>query len=55
MNNPGVLRKDENNTHTDYLVSEQVASKNTSRQSVLLISRKLDTGDPQDVPIMVSH
>lgn len=46
---------EDNNTHIDYHVSEVVASTNTSLRSVLLISRKLDTGDPQDVPITVSH
>lgn len=50
INKPGVLVED-NNTHIDYHVSEVVASTNTSLRSVLLISRKLDTGDPQDVPI----
>ena len=45
--------EDTNSTHTDYHVSELVASTNTTRHSVLLIRRKLDTGDPQDVPITV--
>lgn len=50
-----MLKEDENNTHKDYNVSVEVASTNTSRQLVLLIRRKLDTGDPQDVPITVCH
>lgn len=51
ISHPGEIKEDENSTKVDYHVRELIASTNTSRRSVLLIRRKLDTGDPQDVPI----
>ncbi|KAJ7357663.1 hypothetical protein OS493_023794 [Desmophyllum pertusum] len=51
IKNPGVLQKDENSTHMDYHVNVQQLATNTSSRSVLLIHRKLDTGDSQDVII----
>lgn len=48
----GELAIDTNNNN--YRITAGDSSKNSSVQ-VLHITRKLDTGDPQDVPITVSH
>lgn len=50
MNNLGELQKDENST-LDYHVTLDHTATNNSRGLVLKIIRKLETGDPQDVPI----
>lgn len=50
----GVLQKDDNTTRMDYQVTAENSTENSSVQ-VLHITRKLDTGDPQDVPITVSY
>lgn len=41
-------------TDNNYGITAGDSNKNSSVQ-VLHITRKLDTGDPQDVPITVSH
>ena len=53
MEKPGELEKDENST-LDYQVTLDQTTTNKSRGLVLKITRKLETGDPQDVPITVS-
>ena len=53
MEQPGELEKDENST-LDYQVTLDQTTTNKSRGLVLKITRKLETGDPQDVPITVS-
>lgn len=53
MEKPGELEKDENYT-LDYQVTLDQTTTNKSRGLVLKITRKLETGDPQDVPITVS-
>lgn len=53
MNNLGELEKDENSS-LDYQVTLDHTTTNKSRGLVLKIIRKLETGDPQDVPITVS-
>lgn len=50
MEKPGELEKDENST-LDYQVTLDQTTTNKSRGLVLKITRKLETGDPQDVPI----
>lgn len=50
MNKLGELEKDENSI-LDYQVTLDHTTTNKSRALVLKIFRKLETGDPQDVPI----
>ena len=54
MSTHGELAEDDNTTRMDYQVTGKNYTENSTAQ-VLHIIRKLDTGDPQDVPITVSY
>ena len=51
----GKLQPDGNSTELDYHVTVEHFAENSSDIKVLRMTRKLDTGDPLDVPITVSY